>query len=1323
MTRISSLLLRTSTSALCFLVSAFVSYGQTLQQSELPTATSTRTISPRFEHLSLEDGLSQSSVYTMHQDKHGFIWMGTQAGLNRYDGHEFKVFANEPFDSTTVNDGWILDLDEDEHGRIWIGTRNSESLDMFDPVTETFTHFKHSEDDSTTIPDGRVRSLMTTNDGVVWVGTDDGLASTSTENPGVFTRYYHLEDDSTSLSHNDVHVMFEDAAGILWFGTHNGLSRMDPAEPGKFKRYMMASEFPDIAESVGDSHELFAFFERPRDEGVLWIGADYGLIRFDTETGEFSRSLAVPDHGGDWRLNAITSITSDPMNPGYLWVGFPQNGLARFDVRTRGFILYQHDPSNPSSLAANNVQSVMTDRSGMVWVGLETDGVQRFNPSSVGFEHIRYTADKENALPGTNVWGIYQTRDGMLWVDTESPGEPVLTRINRATGEHLRFESEEGNKSMKPGNSTTQMLEDDQGYLWVAAGVLARMDQSTLKWEWFEPDENVATGMPSYRPRSLVADQLGNLWVGTWRGVVRTDLRNPGVFEQFLFEPDQDGFDPEMFVSYLIEDLAGFVWVATAEGLVRIEPESGDVVRFKHDPHNPASLSNDYLNMIVERSREPGILWIASSGGLNRFDTSTETARHFTVRDGLANNTLYGVLEDDEGRLWMSTNAGLSRFDPDTETFRNYGLEIGLQSLEFNQSSAFKAPSGELFFGGVNGLNAFFPNEVSENLNAPAVALVDLKVFNESIKNSDLVSLEAPLAETEQIVLDYTQQDLAFDYVALHFADPGKNEFAYMLEGYDEDWINVGDIRTATFTNLAPGDYTFRVKAANSDGIWNEEGASIRVVITPPFWATWWFRMFAFVTVGGFIYGGYAFRVRQIESHARELEGQVSSRTAELRTSNTQLEQSATIVEAINQETSFSRLLTKILEEARVIPGVEKATALVYLQDDDRFHVRASSGWDVAEMQGIRLTRREARDRYVRQADEVAEDIFVAKDVAGREGSDQMAEFGQVASFLVLRVEVDGETSGYLVFDNLTDPDAFAQRDVELLSRLREHIQSAFIKTRILEELQGTLSDLQSTQDRLIQSEKMASLGQLTAGIAHEIKNPLNFVNNFSEVTTEIASDLASEIAGLKDVLPAEKAKELESMLEGLTLNAQKIAEHGKRADGIVQNMLEHSQAGEGQRAPTDLNDLLDEYVTLAHHGFRAQAGDFEVKVERSFGDGVGRVDIVPQDMGRVFMNLISNAFDALKEYGSNGAEPVVTIATAKSDHEIEIRISDNGPGIPEKVKARIFEPFFTTKPTGSGTGLGLSMSYDIVTKGHGGSLEVESVEGLGATFVVKLPA
>ncbi|HEY5564482.1 MAG TPA: two-component regulator propeller domain-containing protein, partial [Rhodothermia bacterium] len=955
-----------------------------------------------------------------------------------------------------------------------------------------------------------------------------------------------------------------------------------------------------------------------------------------------------PDYKGTNRsFNEVRRLTQDPANPGFLWVPTFGGGLARFDIRTKQFLTYRTDPGNPNGMLSDAVLTTFADRSGIIWVGTDTQGLSRFNPASVSFAHYRYSPASKASIPGRSVYGITQSRDGVVWLSsTDDNGHERLTALNREDESARHYEHVPADPgSLDPGRYVA-ILEDSEGNLWIGTRRgLDRLDRKTGRVSHYRHDPDDPHSPPPF-VFGLFEDRSGRIWASSAEGVSWMGQERDGRFTRIKVDSDDPEALPPGRKWQVIEDLAGFIWVA-GNGVHRIHPETGKVTRYMSDPSDPTTLAPGLQESLLERRKEPGVLWV-NGGGLNRLDTGTGEVTHFTVRDGLPNNSIYGMLEDESGRIWMSTNHGLARFDPETRTFKNFGMEIGLQGLEFNYTSFHRGLYGEMFFGGTNGLNAFFPNEIEENTVAPQVALVDLRLSNESIKKSGAVRLERPLQDTEAVTLDHTQKEVTFDFVAFHFADPKGNEYAYKLDWFNDDWVYVGGQRSASFTNLAPGEYTFRVKAANSDGVWNEEGASIRLIVEPPFWATWWFRVLAFLGIGGIAYTGYRARIDQINRRARELESEVDRRTQELKASNTQLEQSHTIVQAINQETSFRRLLTKILEESRVIPGVEKATALVHMPEDDRFHVRASSGWDVEAMKSIRLTASEAHRRYVEQAERVAENVYVAKDVGKRAGTEQMAEFGQVASFLVLRIRVEENVVAYLVFDNLQDEDAFDQRDIELLERLRDHITSAFIKTRILDDLQTTLSSLQSTQDRLIQSEKMASLGHLTAGIAHEIKNPLNFVNNFSDVTAEVAGEMAEELARRRDEMPADLAADLESMIESLTRNARKIAEHGKRADAIVQNMLEHSKVGEGERTPTNLNELLGEYVTLAVHGLEARSGGFKVDVRREFDDAVGHVDLVPQDMGRVFMNLLSNAFDALKEHGASGKAPSVSVSTAK---------------------------------------------------------------------------
>ena len=1314
-----------------FHFSSSISLAQ-VQQQEIPSPLSARAVSPRFEHLELEDGLSQGSIHDLHQDTHGFLWIATQDGLNRYDGHEIKVYNHEPFDDETLTDGWISDIDEDADGALWLPTLRG-GLNRMDPVTEKFTSYRHDPDDSTSVLPGQMNDVLVDSDGRIWVAGGRGLSRMDAERKGIFERFEYDPDDPTSLCHIQAFSVFEDSSGLIWVGTENGLCVTDRRNPGSFERLLQLDRAVRFffATSEGEVHGML---ERLQEPGVLWVGTAAGLVRLEVASRRTELYVPHPDYRGtNDAFNMVIRFAQDPSNPGVLWIPTWGGGLSRFEIRTKQFVTYRADAENPNSLLQDALLITFADRSGVMWVGTNSQGLSRFNPASVSFAHYRHNPGSRTSIPGRLVLGLHQSRDGVVWVGTvDDNGQARLSSLDRENGTARLYANDPSDPTSRDPGWVVAIEEDEQGNVWVNSDRgLDRLDRRTDRFSHYrhDPESPDAPGsVPPFGVQSLFEDRSGKLWVGARGGVAWMGPERDGRFTRIRKDPDDPETLSQGWARQIYEDLAGFVWVATTGGLNRIDPETGKVTRYLNNPEDPTSIAGS-PGTVLERRREPGILWVGTSGGgLSRLDTQTGKATHLTVRNGLPNNTVYGILEDNDGRIWISTNHGLSRFDPEAGVFKNFGVEIGLQGLEFNFTSFHRGLHGEMFFGGTNGLNAFFPNELSGNINAPQVELVDFKLFNESVKTTGAIALERSLSETEVLRLDYSQNEISFDFVAFHFADPAGNQYAYKLEGFNDDWVHVGQHRSASFTNLAPGEYTFRVKAANSDGIWNEEGASIRLIVEPPFWATWWFRIFAVAAVGSILFGGFKLRVKQIADRNRLLEGEVAKRTGELRETNDrlaltndQLEQSHTIVEAINQETSFRRLLTKILEEARVIPGVEKATAIVRMPDD-LFHVRASSGWDVEGMEHIRLTPKQAHDRYVAQAEELARDIFVSKDVAGRAGTEEMAEFGRVASFLVLRVHVENQVSGYLVFDNLTDANAFDRRDGALLERLREHIQSAFIKTRILEDLQHTLTDLRQTQDRLVQSEKMASLGQLTAGIAHEIKNPLNFVNNFSEVSAEIANDIADEIAKSRDELPAHFVEELDALLENLRLNTQKVAEHGKRADGIVQNMLEHSKVGEGQRAPTDLNDLLDEYVTLAHHGLKSRGGDFDVKLERHFDESVGKVEVVPQDLGRVLMNLFGNAFDALRVHGASHGDPTVTVSTARSGRHVEIRVGDNGPGIPEKIRSKIFEPFFTTKPTGSGTGLGLSMSYDIVTKGHGGTLDVVSEEGQGSTFIVRLP-
>lgn len=1123
-----------------------ISFGQATQQSEIPSPLGARSLSLRFDHLSIEDGLSQSMVIDILQDRAGYVWFAAQDGLNRYDGYEIKNYYRQPFDSTSLPDTWNTALMEDRDGYLWVGGQGV--ISRMDPATGSFSRYYFPVQDSTQYVQAIVTSMAQDATGAIWAGTVGlGLQRLNPSDGPDFVTYRHDPDDSESIPSGAVFDLLVDSDGSLWANASDGLSRMEMDSPGRFERYYGNESLPP------DRVMFRGLLEREEEPGVLWVGHGQGLVRLDVATRE-TKTFPI----GDLSPGGIGDILQDPTDPGIIWVTL-EEGIARFDIRSGAFFPYIHDDANDQSISPGTPMRLGRDRSGTVWVGTRGYGVDRFRSSSIGFETVGAKPGSKSLFAGHEVRPIFLGRDDVLWVVSSFEGKWQLTALDRTTGRSQTFMHVPGDSRSLPEGRIGGIFEDSRGDVWVGgAGVLSRLDRDRGSFRHFRHDRSDPTSITDGLLFFMLEDRSGFLWIATTTGLERMDLRNPGVFKHFVHDPNDPATLSSNNLIKVAQDASGYIWTSSLNGVNRMDPTTGKVTRYQHDPDDRSSLASDRVWDVMVPKLDPGVVWV-SGFGLSRLDVESGTSHLYTTKDGLPNNTVYGALEDDRGMIWASTNNGLSRFDPANETFRNYGLEAGLQSLEFNGESFHKGYNGELFFGGINGLNAFFPNSLSESTTEPETRIVDIRVGGRPLDQASNAALETSVPFLQELTLGPEQKDLSFVFNAFHYKHPEKNEYEYLLEGFNDDWVKSGTRRTASFANLDPGDYSLFVKAANSDGVWDEKGASLRIHVLPPWWQTWWaYGLYLIAFVAG------AFGVDRFQRH-------------------------------------------RLLEKER-------------------------------------------------------------------------------------------------------------QR-----SREKELVQAREIK-KAYEELEETHKNLKRTQDQLIQAEKMASLGQLTAGIAHEIKNPLNFVNNFSDMSRELAIELEQEIESRRDTLPGDFVEEVEDILQSLKLNAQKIYEHGRRADGIVYSMLQHSRGGEGEQQEVALNAFVEEYFNLAYHGMRARNSDFNATLVRSYDEAVGNVVIVAQDMGRVFLNLLGNAFDALEEHGAPDGNPTVSVATERKDGIVEVRIGDNGPGIPDHVKARIFEPFFTTKPTGKGTGLGLSMSYDIVTKGHGGTLDVESEDGEGATFVVRLP-
>jgi signal transduction histidine kinase len=604
---------------------------------------------------------------------------------------------------------------------------------------------------------------------------------------------------------------------------------------------------------------------------------------------------------------------------------------------------------------------------------------------------------------------------------------------------------------------------------------------------------------------------------------------------------------------------------------------------------------------------------------------------------------------------------------------------------------------------------------------------------------------EKGISDKQAIKLSYEDRILRFEFSALSFRERASNQYAYRLEGYGNEWIQLGTKHDVTFTNLNGGDYALCVIGSNSDGIWNEEGINHKIAFAALCWRSGWsYLALTLVVIAGVWAVDRARRRRVIqreeakaqireaelraqaaEANAKALQSENEGKQLELNLA-AELETVDQIVRVINREFDLEGLLPSLLEQGtKLLPQAEKATVLIYDNEKHIFKSAATVGYDDEIMRDISFTLEEILARYTKESEEVQGGVYILRPSRDSAGDERLKELPRAKSMLIAAIEWNGILEGFLVFDNMTDPNAFSLADARRLNLFREHAISAIAKARMIETLERKNLEIMKTQEQLIVQEKLASLGALTSGIAHEIRNPLNFVNNFAALSSDLVDELRRELRDDRKRKGPKRDLGIEQILNNLQQSASKVVEHGIRADRIVHSMLVYSRGNSGEREMADINALLDESVDLTYHSMRAKDASFNVRIGRDYDDSVGKIVVVPQDISRVFINLLSNACyaaDQKKKIMGGGFAPTVSVRTLNLGERVEIRVRDNGGGIPESVRNKVFSPFFTTKPAGQGTGLGLSISYDIIVKGHGGEMKFESMEGSFSEFIIILP-
>ncbi len=817
----------------------------------LPVYASAEKTPVKFEQLGTRQGLSQNSVFCILKDSKGFMWFGTEVGVNRYDGREFKVFEPVPGDPNSLSHPIVMALCEDHTGALWVGTQKG--LNRYDRNLDTFTRFSHEEANPGSLSSDFIRCIYEDSRQVLWIGTNHGLNRLERET-GTFTSFAFDTDPYNPRRRVDIiNTITEDSRGRLWFGTSFGLHRYN-REAGTFTRYLSIPEDPGTLDH-------FYISEICEDRGgTLWIATMAGLNKLAPGGESFIRcniSLPSPQETAG---TAITSMLED--SRGTFWVSL-STGIFTLDRKTLSLVPGRHSKIAPFSVGRNLLTCLYEDDTGIIWVGTMKKGVSKWSPFKRKFAQYDSSASSPFRLSYNSTSAIFEDRDGMLWIGNSNKG---LDMLNRKKGTCTNYSYDSKDPGSLIHNNVLCIYEDNQRNLWIGTwGGLDKLGPRRRQFSHYRVGEQLP-----FPITSITGDPSGILWTGTTAGLFHFEPASstfvPHKPDDYLPRSHDDGY-----VYQVIRDSRGMIWLAThGSGLKEFDPAD---LSYTHYKESGGAVGNIRTNCVLSVYEDrDGTIWAGTHGaGLAKFQRASGTFVHYTSRQGLPSNSICAIQGDDDGHLWISTNRGLVKFNSTTEATVIYNLSDGLQDYEFTAAASFKSPGGEMFFGGLNGVNAFFPGQVKPNPHIPPVVLTDLKIFNLPVPVGEDSVLKRSIMESGEITLSHGDKNFSFRFAALDFTEPGSNQYMYRMKGFSDRWVHLGNKNDMTFTNLDPGTYEFQVKGSNNNGVWNHEGTAVRVIITPPFWKTLWFRLLAVLIVLAAVYFWHRNRMHHL---TRKLKGE-----------------------------------------------------------------------------------------------------------------------------------------------------------------------------------------------------------------------------------------------------------------------------------------------------------------------------------------------------------------------------------------------------------------------------------------------------------------
>jgi ligand-binding sensor domain-containing protein/signal transduction histidine kinase len=1268
----------------------------------------------RFSHLGVEQGLAQESVLAMVQDRQGFMWFGTQAGLSRSDGYRMTLYKNDPGEPTSLVDNYVLAAFEDERGELWFGTKGG--LTRFDRINQRFVRYAPNGAATGNTANRSVFAILSDGNTGLWVATGDGLKHVDTRT-GTFTEYRHDAKNPDSIADDRLSSLAIDNAGNLWIGTGSGLERMVKGSK-QFDHFSLAK----TSDAGGKQHGVLSLSAGGIDN-VLWVGTTGGLEAWKLGPDAPQR-LPSSATAGVGTVRVLSMYRDHDQN---LWLGSDTDGLKWRDPASGVFVSYRHQLLDRHSLADNQVSSLHQDRTGTLWVGTWYAGVDRVDLASGGFERFSMNAGDLKGLSSNKIRSIDSDGKGKLWLATSGGG---LNHFDPVTGLADVLRHDPQNSGSLPDDMLTA-VEAVEGRVWVGA-------QTGLSW--LDPATGKFTQLPlgpdpvSNYIQRLRVDRAGSLWVLTRGGLHRVD--NGKLAQSWRHDANDPGSLGENWGFSLLEDRRGILWVGTDHGLDRFDRSTGKFTHFRHDPRNPGSLTHNRVHHMLEARN--GTLWVGTAGGLNRLDRGNDGQvrfQYYALSHSRAADPVGSIMEDQAGMLWVSTTAGVSRLDPVNGQFKNYTSKDGLIDGSYFVGSGHRDDNGTVYFGGLNGLTAFTPKTIHDNPHPPAILITDFLVFNQSVRNpivGESLGLQGPIHEAKELTLSARDSVFSFEFAALHFADPLRNRYAYQLEGFDQGWMDTDATkRFASYTNLDPGEYTFRVKASNKDGVWSQAAAVMKLTITPPVYKTWWFRLMTAALVLGLVYAGFRIRIRALLQQKNVLEDQVTARTAELQLQKESIERQHQTVQTAHRNIS---LLSDIGRTLTANLDTEAIMLMLYshvneLMDASVFGIgfyrpeRCVIDYPFAIEMGKRYAPysrtmsdpnqmavwciRHEREIFIN--DLQAEYTNFIEHLGLTSSSEHLGTLDDGSlptapqSMLYVPISVNGRMVGVISVHSY-HKNAYEQIHLDMLRTLASYVGVAFDNA-------DAYRQLKDTQQQLVAQEKLAALGSLVAGVAHELNTPIGnsllMASALQEKTDEVSIKFEDQTIKRSDLHSFIGASQ-----EASALIMRSLRNAADLVNSFKQVAVDQASA---QRREFNLEQASNEIVATMMNQVR-KAGHL---VEYDIPSDIV-MDSFPGPYGQVLINFVNNAL--LHAFGERTGGRMLIKATTMVPGRVLLAFSDDGAGIDPENLARIFDPFFTTKMGQGGSGLGLNITYNIVTSLLGGSVRVESVLGTGTTFYIDLP-